>query len=162
MRCFVTLLDLPIDFFRKRHGKALQTRTIYFPIINETSNVAPDQARLGEHTDWGTFTLNFQDSTGGLEVQTPDGDFTAADPVPGTCVLTPSGLLQQYTSDKIKATVHRVQMPKDERRKKIRQSLIFFVNSDMDVEIKCLDGTDKYPSILARDYWASRAKYAQN
>ena len=154
-------LDLPIDFFRKRHGEALQTRTIYFPIIEDNWKVASDQARLGEHTDWGTFTLNFQDSTGGLEVQTPDGDYVAADPIPGTCVLTPSGLLQLYTSDKIKASVHRVQMPKDERRKKIRQALIFFVNADMDVEIKCLDGTDKHPPILARDYWASRAKYAQ-
>ena len=51
--------------------------------------------RQDEHTDWGTFTLTFKDSTGGLEVQTPVGKFVAADPIPGTCVVTPSILLQR-------------------------------------------------------------------
>lgn len=155
-------LDLPIDFFRKLHGGALQTRTIYFPIIEDNWKVAFDQARLGEHTDWGTFTLDFQDNSGGLEVQGPDGKFVAADPIPGTCVLTPSALLQRWTSDEIKASVHRVLVPNDERRKKVRQALIFFVNSDSDAQVKCLDGADKYPAIISRDYWASRAKYSQN
>ena len=154
-------LDLPIDFLRKLHGKNLQTRTIYFPVIEDSWNVASDQARLGEHTDWGTFTFNFQDSTGGLEVQTPDGEFVAANPIPGTCVVTPSILLQRWTSDKIKGSVHRVMVPNDERRKKIRQSLIFFVNPDDDVEVKCLDGSNKYPPVLVKDYLGSRAKYSQ-
>ena len=155
-------LDQPKDFFRRLHGKALQTRTIYYPIIEDDWKLASDQARLGEHTDWGTFTLNFQDSTGGLEVQTPDGDYAAATPIPDTCVLTPSAMLQRWTSDMIKASPHRVIVPTDERRKKSRQALIFFVNADPDVEIKCLDGTDKYPPVIFQDYWHSRAKYSQD
>ena len=155
-------LDQPKDFFRGLHGKALQTRTIYYPIIEDDWKLASDQARLGEHTDWGTFTLNFQDNTGGLEVQTPDGDYAAATPIPDTCVLTPSAMLQRWTSDMIKASPHRVIVPTDERRKKVRQALIFFVNADPDVEIKCLDGTDKYPPVIFQDYWHSRAKYSQD
>ena len=140
------------DFLRKLHGKNLHRGQLEF-------SVWPGKA--GEHTDWGMFTFNFQDSTGGWEVQTPDGEIVAANPIPGTCVVTPSILLQRWTSDKIKGSVHRVMVPKDERRKKVRQSLIFFVNPDDDVEVKCLDGSDKYPPVLVKDYWGSRAKYSQ-
>ena len=152
-------LGLPLDFMRQAHGGNLfQTRTLYYPIVGMSGSVAPDEARMGEHTDWGTFTFHFQNSTGGLEVQTPDGNFVAADPVPGTCVVTPSILLQRWTSDKLKASVHRELIPKDDRRNKVGQAIIIFIQPDLDYEVKCLDGSDKYIPITVKDYFASRAK----
>ena len=69
-------LYLPINSLRKAHGGNFQTRTIYYLIVGDSGNVAPDEARMGEHTDWGGgggIIFHFQNSTGGLEVQTPDG-----------------------------------------------------------------------------------------
>ena len=150
-------LELPTDFMRKAHGgNVIQTRIYYYPIVKD--NVAPDEARMGEHTDWGSFTFHFQNETGGLEVQTPDGEFIAADPIPGTCVVTPSVLLQRWTSDKVKAATHRELIPKDDRRNKVGQAIIVFIQPDMDYEVKCLDGSDKYPPITVKDYFAYRAK----
>ena len=33
---------------------------MYYPPISDVTKIAPDQVRLGEHTDWGTFAFNFQ------------------------------------------------------------------------------------------------------
>ena len=150
-------LDLPKDYMRKAHsGNSIQTRSLYYPVVK--NNVAPDEARMGEHTDWGTFTFYFQNSIGGLEVQTPNGDYIAADPIPETCVVTPSALLQRWTSDKVQAAAHRELIPKDDRRNKVGQTIIVFVQPDLDYEIKCLDGSDKYPPITFKDYFGYRAK----
>lgn len=74
-------------------------------------------------------TLLFQDGTGGLQVQYPDGNFYDVDPVPGAIVincckylplLTPGSevyhlntgdLLQIWTNDVLKSTHHRVRSP---------------------------------------------------
>ena len=150
-------LELSTDFMLKAHGgNLIQIRSLYYPVVKD--DVAPDEARMGEHTDWGTITFHFQNDTGGLEVQNPNGEFVAADPIPGTCVVTPSVLLQRWTSDKVKAAAHRELIPKDDRRNKVGQAIIVFVQPDLDYEIKCLDGTDKYPPITVKDYFAYRAK----
>ena len=36
--------------------------------ITHISEILPDQVRCGEHSDYGSVTLLFQDSVGGLEV----------------------------------------------------------------------------------------------
>lgn len=41
-------------------------RLLYYPIIERLKE---GQLRLGEHTDYGTITLLFQDNVGGLEVE---------------------------------------------------------------------------------------------
>ena len=54
-------LDLPIDFFRNAHkGHLLKFEIIYYPPIPDVTSIAPDQVRLSEHTDWGTFAFDFQ------------------------------------------------------------------------------------------------------
>ena len=150
-------LDLPIDFMRKAHPKVyLHVRTMFYPPIGDDRKVAPDQVRLGEHTDWGTVAFNFQDDVGGLQVQTPEGEFVPVDPIPGTVVVTPSALLQRWTTDAIKGSVHRILL-EEEDRKKPKQAVILYMQPDDDVEISCLDGSSKYDPILCKDYYFSRA-----
>ena len=43
-------------------------------------------ARCGEHSDYGTITLLYQDQLGGLEVKGVGGCWIQADPLPG-CLL---------------------------------------------------------------------------
>lgn len=43
-------------------------RLLYYPSLPEESIIKPEQVRCGEHSDYGSITLLFQDSVGGLEV----------------------------------------------------------------------------------------------
>ena len=105
-----------------------------------------------------------QDEVGGLEVKNPNGDFVPADPIPGTVVVTPSAILQRWTGDIIRGAEHRILIKDEERSRNVRQAVIFFVEPDADYEIRCIGGSEKYPPILFKDYWNTRAsdsmKYA--
>ena len=43
-------------------------RVLYYPQVPPTSELKPGQIRCGEHIDYGSITLLFQDPTGGLQV----------------------------------------------------------------------------------------------
>ena len=43
-------------------------RLLNYPSISEDSAIKPGQIRCGEHTDYGSITLLFQDDMPGLEV----------------------------------------------------------------------------------------------
>ena len=59
------------SFFAKTHekigteGNRTSLRLLYYP---SNPNLKAGQTRLGQHTDYGTITLLFQDDIGGLEV----------------------------------------------------------------------------------------------
>ena len=71
----------------------------------------PDQVRAGEHTDYGSITLLFQDSRGGLQVKSPSGEFVDATPIEGTVVVNAGDLLARWSNDTIRSTLHRVVEP---------------------------------------------------
>lgn len=50
---------------------ATALRLLYYPPLPEKSDVKPGQVRCGEHSDYGSITLLFQDDVGGLEVRVP-------------------------------------------------------------------------------------------
>ena len=43
-------------------------RLLYYPSIEDGDSVQDQQLRCGEHSDYGTITLLFQDDAGGLQV----------------------------------------------------------------------------------------------
>lgn len=70
---------------------------------------------------------------GGLEVQDSQGDFVPASPVPETVVVNIGDLLQRWSNDVLKSTIHRVVLPSGEseelmtpRRNSIVSLLGFF------------------------------------
>ena len=136
-----------------KHGNPTTLRTLYYPPITEDTQLKPGQIRLGEHSDYGTITLLFQDNVGGLEVQIPGVGYVPATPIPGTVLVNIGDLMQRWTSDSLLATKHRVLVPEEEfRKRKCRQSIAFFVHPDDDFIVKCLDGSDKYEPISSLDY----------
>jgi isopenicillin N synthase-like dioxygenase len=122
----------------------------YPPLPKE---IKPGQVRLGEHTDYGSVTLLFQDQIGGLQVATRNGDWIDATPIEDTVVVNIADLMQRWTADKLVSTPHRVLLPVDENKKKTkRRSVVFFAFPDPDTLVTCLDGSNKYEPIIAEDY----------
>lgn len=87
-------------------------RLLRYPAVSrEIFKANPDQVRAGEHSDYGSITLLFQDSRGGLQVKSPNGQFIDATPIENTVVVNAGGLLARWSNDTIKSTVHRVVEP---------------------------------------------------
>ena len=136
-----------------KKGNTSQVRTLYYPPIPMDDTLQPDQVRLSEHVDYGTFSFNFQDSAGGLEIRNPEGMFVPVDPIPNTVVVAVGILLQRWTADYLMGSEHRILIPTDEvQKKRIRQGLIFFLLPDDDFVIECLDGSNKYEPMRAISY----------
>jgi isopenicillin N synthase-like dioxygenase len=121
----------------------------------------PGQVRVGEHSDYGSITLLFQDDAGGLEVKTASGNWIAAPAIPDTVVVNTGDLMQRWTNDMFCSTKHRVIIPSDSRLNQSRYSVAFFCHPNDDTEIACLESCRKeqspiYPPILAGEYLLSR------
>lgn len=87
-------------------------RLLHYPAVNkEVFKINPGQVRAGEHSDYGSITLLFQDSRGGLQVKSPTGQFVDATPIEDTCVVNAGDLLARWSNDTIKSTIHRVVEP---------------------------------------------------
>jgi len=156
-------LGLEEDFLRNAHknigkkGNYTTLRSSYYPPIPDDSSLKPGQIRLGEHSDYGTITLLFQDDVGGLEVDVPGVGFVPATPIPGTVIVNIGDMMQHWTADALKATKHRVLIPEAEIKKRTcRQSVAFFLQPDHDYIIECLDGSNKYEPISSLDYVNSK------
>lgn len=106
--------DLPRDFFEQRYTKPLQrTQGLYYP--KRRDGGPADEFGLAPHTDYGCLTFLYQspprageDTTGGLEVQTFEGDWIRVPAIPGTFVINVGDLLQRWTNDVFRSTWHRV------------------------------------------------------
>ncbi|XP_077987143.1 uncharacterized protein LOC144441443 isoform X2 [Glandiceps talaboti] len=153
------LKHMETSFFAKAHEGMLtgvndtSIRTLYYPALSSEYQVKPGQQRCGEHSDYGSITLLFQDNAGGLEVMNTHGKYVAATPIEGTIIVNLGDLMQRWTTDKLKATKHRVVMPTtDEDKLKERQSIAFFAYPDKDFLVECTDGSNKYPPIKVHDY----------
>ncbi|XP_069754424.1 uncharacterized protein [Narcine bancroftii] len=158
MKVIALTLGVEPDFFLSRHQKIgsisnpTTIRAAYYPPIQK-SFVKENQARCGEHCDYGTFTLLFQDKNGGLEVMSKSGQFIDAPYIPNTVLFMPADFLQRWTSDRWIATKHRIQIPQtEEALNRARQSIGFFYHPDHDATVVCCDGLNKYPPIICNQY----------
>ncbi|MDZ8053736.1 MAG: isopenicillin N synthase family dioxygenase [Aulosira sp. ZfuVER01] len=160
LEAFALALELPEDFFTSRHNQQNHTlRSLHYPPLPTTPK--PGQIRAGEHSDYGSITLLFQDDIGGLEVQTTSGEWIAAPSIPGTVVVNTGDLMQRWTNHVFCSTKHRVIIPNDNRVKQSRYSVAFFCHPNDDIEIACLESCQNnhspiYPPILAGEYLLSR------
>lgn len=161
LQAFALALQLPEDFFATRHDEQNHTlRLLHYPPLQHV--IKPGQVRAGEHCDYGSITLLFQDEVGGLEVQTTDGEWIAAPSIPDTLIVNTGDLMQRWTNHVFCSTKHRVMIPSDDRIMRSRYSIAFFCHPNNNVEIACLPGCQSleqpviYPPISARDYLISR------
>ena len=77
-----------------------QLRLLHYPAIAAAELESGRVARMPAHSDWSSVTLLFQDACGGLEVEDPHkpGEFIAATPIEGACVVNVGDLLMRWSN----------------------------------------------------------------
>ncbi|KAL7630050.1 UNVERIFIED_CONTAM: hypothetical protein RMT77_019823 [Armadillidium vulgare] len=98
---FGTLQNMHTNICSKSDMSVL--RLIHYPPI--PFEIPENSVRCGEHTDYGTITILFQDNMGGLEVKNRNNEWVQAHPVPGSLLVNVGDALQKFTSGKLRATV---------------------------------------------------------
>eukprot|EP01043_Picozoa_sp_COSAG02_P069490 COSAG02_NODE_11929_length_1629_cov_1.791503_1_plen_497_part_10 len=114
-------LGLPLDFFKASYTDPDCTlRIAYYPHVKPARSTSgaggalPQQKRLryGEHVDFTALTIVRADgASGGLEVELPDGSWSAVPKLPGALVVNAGDLLNRWTNGRWKAALHRVACP---------------------------------------------------
>ncbi|KAI8943005.1 hypothetical protein NX059_001043 [Plenodomus lindquistii] len=145
-------------------------RLLHYPGVSKSIFKRDDgqvQVRAGEHSDYGSITLLFQDKRGGLQVRSPKGTFVNATPIEDTIVVNAGDLLARWANDTIKSTLHRVVEPPakpEDADKDVyppRYSIAYFCNPNYDRMIQTLPGTfgkegSKYADVTSGDYITQR------
>jgi isopenicillin N synthase-like dioxygenase len=108
-------LDISEDHLKSLHNRAEnEFRLLHYPAIPASELADGSATRIAEHTDFGTITMLFQDSVGGLQVedQTQPGVFRSVESAkPTDIILNIGDSLQRLTNDTFRAACHRVTYP---------------------------------------------------
>ncbi len=112
-------------------------RLLHYP--SQAPSTPDDVYGSAPHTDFGFITLLAQDDVGGLQVQSPDGDWLDAPPRAGSFVMNVGQMLHQWSNGILRATPHRV----INRSGRERYSVPFFFDPNVATEIdplpSCID-----------------------
>lgn len=119
----------------------------------------------GAHTDYGMITLLMTDGEPGLQIQVDPSDPASWQDVPhlpGAFIVNLGDMLQCWTNDRFRSTMHRVVI---QDRGRDRFSLPYFIEPNFHTLVECLptcrseDGSAKHEPISAGEYLL--AKYAR-
>jgi isopenicillin N synthase-like dioxygenase len=120
------VLGQDADLFEPHLTNPVATQRLlhYWPTENFNTQIG-----VGEHTDYGLLTILKQDSVGGLQVlNAKDSTWVHATPVAGAFVVNLGDMLQRWTGNRFKSTVHRVVNTSNTDR----YSVPFFLEPNMD------------------------------
>ena len=131
LRLFALALELEEDYFQSFHKEPMITWRImrYFPLNDKLG-----QYGTAPHTDFGTITLLTQDSLGGLEVYSKDGEWIQAPFIEDSIVVNIGDLMACWTNDVFTSTPHRVINNSGQNR----YSIPMFYNPAYDTVAECL------------------------
>lgn len=130
-------MDLsPEDSISRYHSNALfDLDLLHYPTVPASDLPSSKTIRNPAHSDFGTLTLLFQDSTGGLEVLDPDstedttsagaertGKFMHVDPLPGAIVVNVGYLLMRWSNGRWRNAIHRVSKPSNQHSQSSRDT----------------------------------------
>lgn len=132
LRAFAAALDQPVDTFTRLCDR--QPQQVLKAIRYPGRDVAADEQGCGAHKDSEFVTLLWQDSVGGLQVQTAQG-WIDAPPLQGSFIINTGELLEMASQGYLRATVHRVLAPP---AGVVRHSLAFFLAARLDAVVEPL------------------------
>jgi isopenicillin N synthase-like dioxygenase len=137
-------LGLTPSELRARYTKPVAfMRLFHYP---PTNNVAQNEFGAAEHKDYGFLTILAQDSTGGLEVRSPEGELVVAPPRQSNFIVNAGDMLSEITSGTIRSAPHRV----INRAGIGRYSIPFFYDPDFDARFDSLPGLSAGEFLLAK------------
>lgn len=138
MQLIALSLSLPETWFDETSDSPMVTlRMIRYPAHPEGADERTFGA--GAHTDWGAITILAQDGHGGLEVQTPEGDWVPATPIPGCFVVNLGDMIPRWTNGLYHSNPHRVRNVHSGGAP--RYSIPFFYEPDYLARIEAVPGT---------------------
>jgi isopenicillin N synthase-like dioxygenase len=138
-------LDLPKGTFTRYHAPSKENfdnfELMHYPPVTSSSDTATSAYRISPHTDWGTLTLLFQSSVGGLEVRPPHytspapsfttETWTSAPAYNDKILINIGDMLEFWTAGKLKSTWHRV-VPTASEGGVDRYTFAYFLHPDRD------------------------------
>ncbi|HUS55459.1 MAG TPA: 2OG-Fe(II) oxygenase family protein [Thermohalobaculum sp.] len=145
-------------------GSISTLRMLHYP--QRPAGSMPDDRRIetpagqrwimtGSHTDSGFVTLLWQDGTGGLQAQGPDGGWIDVPPAEGGLVVNFGQMLGEWTGGRIKATPHRVLGGTAER-----YSVPFFFEPAVDAVVAPLFPENQGETFVYGDFlWSRMTKF---
>jgi isopenicillin N synthase-like dioxygenase len=137
-------LGLTPSELRARYRKPVAfMRLFHYP---PTTNVAQNEFGAAEHKDYGFLTILAQDSTGGLEVRSPQGELVLAPPRQGNFIVNAGDMLSEITAGTIRSAPHRV----INRAGIGRYSIPFFYDPDFDARFASLPEFSAGEFLLAK------------
>ncbi len=137
MQLLALSLSLPEDYFNTACKDPMVTlRMVKYPPHPKDADDRTFGA--GAHTDWGAVTILAQDSSGGLEVQMPDGSWVAATPIEGTFVVNLGDMIPRWTNGLYHSNPHRV---RNMYTGAPRYSIPFFFEPEFFARIEPVPGT---------------------
>ncbi|MEZ2295157.1 isopenicillin N synthase family dioxygenase [Variovorax sp. RCC_210] len=146
-------LGLDRSFFASRYSSPMaRGQLVYYP-VSTAKDESEERFGSAPHTDFGVLTLLLQDSNGGLQVRNREGEWVAAQPIPGTLVCNIGDLLHRWSNETLSSNLHRV----INRSGNERHSIAIFFDPNPDAVIDPTDlgfpeGAQKYPAITASGY----------
>eukprot|EP01083_Nonionella_stella_P125814 380581_1 len=165
-------LECGKDHFRKSFERPIALlRLLHYS--SERSVPGEGVFACGAHSDYGMLTVLATDSVPGLQVLrrssgSDEGIWQDVDPVPGGFIVNLGDMLQQWSNDRFKSTIHRVV----NRTGQDRYSIPFFYEPSFDTMVEtlpsCVDPEHpvKYTPVMYGDhimakFHSSHALYAE-
>ena len=132
-QAFALALDLPEDYFAPKITKPLSVmRVLHYP--PQTGVIDEKQIGIGAHSDYECFTILCTDEKAALQVLNPAGAWIEAPPVEGAFIVNVGDMMERWTNDYFKSTIHRA----INRTGRQRYSIPLFFGTNPDVEIAVL------------------------
>ncbi|MCJ1323187.1 hypothetical protein MMC15_008541 [Xylographa vitiligo] len=163
---------------RVHEGPVCQLRLLHYLPLDVDHRVVEEAKRLPAHTDWSSFTLSFQDATGGREFQDRhSGSFMLVIPRSDAVYLNVGDMMERISNGLYPGCTHRVVLPKVRAsvdatvnengtvKAPARYSVIFFLTVSDEAIVKPpsspmkRDGGAKYDSTTYKAYAEQRMKW---
>lgn len=122
--------------------------------------VGSDVVTLGEHTDFGSVTVLFN-QLGGLQVLNPDSkEWRYVRPEPGCAIINLGDAVVKLVGEQLYSGVHRVVGPPGEQSNCPRHSVVYFSRPNGDIRLGSLFGTaeERAKAPTADEWIAQRAR----
>ncbi|HEY9737973.1 MAG TPA: 2OG-Fe(II) oxygenase family protein, partial [Trichocoleus sp.] len=119
----------PAGSLVRQHGRNSTLRLLHYP---PAPHFTLGSIRLGAHRDYSGITLLWQDSTGGLEILTPSGEWVAVDIPSGHIGVLVGEVTQRWSGNTLHSAPHRVRVANLEQLKQTRYSIAFFCETNPD------------------------------